>query len=104
MANGLLQAAGLNLALELDANSLDQETPKFAGRLNLKEFSPRSLMNSLALELPATADRNVLSQASVNARIQADTNSVSIRDLDIALDDSRPVSYTHLTLPTIYSV
>lgn len=89
MANGLLQAAGLNLALELNANSLDQETPKFAGRLNLKEFSPRSLMNSLALELPATADRNVLSQASVNARIQGDTNSVSIRDLDIALDDSR---------------
>lgn len=89
MANGLLQAAGLNLTLELDANSLDQETPKFAGRLNLKEFSPRSLMSALALELPATADRNVLSRASVNARIQGDTNSVSIRDLDIALDDSR---------------
>lgn len=89
MTNGLLQAAGLNLALELDANSQDQETPKFAGRLNLKEFSPRSLMSALALEAPATADRNVLSRASVNARIQGDTRSVSIRDLDIALDDSR---------------
>lgn len=89
LANGLIQAGGLNLAVDLDGNSLDQETPKFAGRIKLKEFSPRSLLNALAIEVPATADRNVLSKASLNARIQGDTGSISVRDLDVALDDSR---------------
>ena len=41
---------------------------------------------------------------AINADLKASNKEGAIRELVTTLVDSGPVSYTHLTLPTIYSV
>lgn len=89
LSNGLVQAAGLNLSLELDANGLDKQTPEFGGRINLKPFSPRALLGELGMEAPKTADNSALTKAHLNARLQGTGSQISVRDLDVLLDDSQ---------------
>ena len=48
-------------------------------------------------------DSNVLSDSIINDFIEHTENRI-LKELDLPVFRSYPVSYTHLTLPTIYSV
>ena len=86
-SEGMLQAAGVNLQTTVDGRDLDKDTPQFSGRISVSEFSPRSLLDALAISVP-TADTKVLSKASLSANFEATPKTAAVRDLKLKLDDS----------------
>lgn len=58
-------------------------------QLRVSEFSLRELMQKLAIDVPVTADPNVLSSVSFNARAAVGENDIRLTDLALDLDDSR---------------
>jgi AsmA protein len=73
--NGVLSGTGIPKA------------PKFSGHLTLAEVSPRELLPQLGVAVPITRDPNVLQKLSFEAALQATTDSVTLSDLSLQLDD-----------------
>ena len=86
-SEGMLQAAGVNVQTNIDGRDLDKDTPQFSGRISVSEFSPRSLLDALAISVP-TADTKVLSKANLTASVEATPKTAAVRDLKLKLDDS----------------
>jgi AsmA protein len=83
-----LQSGGLRLTGEINAKSLLGE-PSFAGRFTLNEFSPRDLLETMALPAPETADPAVLSRLAAEFEVAGDTNQVTLKPVVVALDDTQ---------------
>lgn len=58
------------------------------GDLALASFSPRELMAQLGIAVPATADANVLKNASFSGQLTASAKSAAIKALRVKLDDT----------------
>lgn len=67
-------------------------------QIRVDDFSPRSLMHLFAVEVPATADPNVLGRVSVVAKAYIRQNNISLTGVTIELDDT---TFTgSMTVPT----
>ncbi len=66
-------------------------------QLNVAEFSLRELMQKLEIDVPVTADPNVLSSVSFSAKATVGENDIRLTDMTLDLDDSKLTGM--LTLP-----
>ncbi len=82
-----LDAMDLKLDGQVDVSDLNTE-PKVTGSLKSEEFSPREVMNSLAIAVPPTADEGVLKKASLDLAFNATPASAAISELAMKLDDT----------------
>lgn len=83
----LLQLAGLSITGAVDGNGLNAD-PEFNGRLTVKQFNPRSVMQQLAIEPPVTQDKSALSSAGLDAQFDATTTSATLKQVLLTLDDT----------------
>lgn len=58
------------------------------GDLTLASFSPRTLMAQLGIAVPATADAQVLQNASLSGQLTASAKTAAIQTLRLKLDDT----------------
>lgn len=58
------------------------------GRLAIAQFSPKSLLKQLAIELPEMADKQAMSQAQVDMHFSASPSGASLDDLKVQLDQT----------------
>jgi len=56
--------------------------------IKVDEFSPRSVMTTLGIEAPPTADPSALSRVSLEALARARTNVIELSDMTLQLDDT----------------
>ncbi len=78
-------AAGVELA----ASARGDAGGRITGRLEIRPFDPRAVMDRLGLAAPATADPKALRRASLATGFTAGGGAWSLENLDLALDDSR---------------
>ncbi|EGJ51488.1 AsmA family protein [Desulfocurvibacter africanus] len=77
----------LDMTGSLQGESL-LEKPNLRGSLSVAEFSPRALMQALAMEIPKTADAAALKNASAKLNFQATQDSAAISNLEAKLDET----------------
>ena len=87
LANVTLQAAGLNITGNVDGSGLN-DTPSYNGRITVKEFDPRAVMQQLTIEPPATQASGALSSAGLDAQFDADNENIHLKQILATLDDS----------------
>ncbi len=78
--------------LELKGNVLAEQfldKPRYSGSLDVAPFNPRELLAQLGQAVPDTADPKALTKAAVNTDIAGSAESVSLKDLNLQLDDSQ---------------
>lgn len=62
--------------------------PQPAAAISIAAFSPRTLMQELAIEAPTTADPDVLGKLIVDAKAKVGANAITLSDLKLVLDDT----------------
>jgi AsmA protein len=82
-----IQLADLRLAGDMQAQQIIT-APRFAGTLKLEQFSPRQLAQQLKIVLPETADSAVLGSAAVDISYAGDTNSITLKTVQVNVDDT----------------
>ena len=87
ISNLKLQTLGTEIEAMISGKQII-DNPQFTGTLNIDQLNLRQLLNKLAIELPVTADPDVLQSVTMNAGFNATTESAEIRKLDIKLDDT----------------
>ncbi len=81
------QAFDVNGTATVEPFSYDGEiTPSAA--LHIDAFSPRSLMQALDIEAPATADPAALGRLVLDARVAVGSETITLNELDMTLDDT----------------
>ncbi|NKF24527.1 AsmA family protein [Solimonas marina] len=88
LQHGKLQAADLTLATNIKGSGLAGGKPHFQGPISVSAFSPRKLLETFGVKLN-TADPKALSEASMNAQLDATANSASLQNLLITLDQTK---------------
>ncbi|WCN07970.1 AsmA family protein [Marinomonas mediterranea] len=63
--------------------------PQFSLAANVTEFSPRELLNKLALPLPEMADETTLSALQLTLSLEGDANAVKVQPISIRLDETQ---------------
>lgn len=86
--DGRLQAAGITANLTLEGRGLGGDRPEFDGSLKTREFSPRAVADTLAIEIPEMNDRTVLRKARIETRFEANPQRARIPQLEAVLDDT----------------
>lgn len=77
----------LKIKGQIQASNL-KATPKLAGNLALSPFNPRSVMKSLNLALPATADPVALSKGALSFSLDGTPTKINLKNLKLTLDDT----------------
>ena len=72
---------------ELKADKLQSE-PTVSGTLTIAPFNLREFLDGLGQRLPAMAEGSTLGKAELITRLNATTNSLTLADLTLKLDDS----------------
>lgn len=80
--------AGADVSGSLEARDVLGE-PRARGQLSIPSFIPRELLAALGLELPATADPQVLTRGSLQSDFEGGLRQMSLTGLQLGLDDSR---------------
>jgi AsmA protein len=62
--------------------------PQPSATISIAAFSPRTLMQELAIEMPPTADPDVLDKLAVDAKAKVGANAIALSDLRLVLDDT----------------
>ncbi len=62
--------------------------PQPSATIGIAAFSPRTLMQELAIELPPTADPDVLDKLIVDAKAKVRANAIALSDLRLVIDDT----------------
>ena len=62
--------------------------PQPAATISIAAFSPRTLMQELAMEVPPTADPDVLGKLIVDAKAKVGANAIALSDLKLVLDET----------------
>lgn len=83
-----MQVAGLNLALDLKAESILEENPRFSGQLTADAVQLRNLLQSLGIEPPVTADPSTLSFFNAQLAFSGDANSLDMQNLKLSFDET----------------
>ncbi|MDX1517666.1 MAG: AsmA family protein [Woeseiaceae bacterium] len=78
----------LDIAANVDAFSY-ADTPQPVATIEIDAFSPRSLMQRLDIDVPATADPNALGKLILSAKAAVSPRNIRLTDIDIVLDDTK---------------
>lgn len=62
--------------------------PQPAAAISIAAFSPRTLMQELAIEVPPTADPDALDKLMVEAKAKVGAKAITLSDLRLVLDDT----------------
>ena len=62
--------------------------PQPSATISIAAFSPRTLMQELAIEAPPTADPDVLGKLIVDAKAKVGANAITLSDLKLVIDDT----------------
>jgi AsmA protein len=62
--------------------------PQPSATIGIAAFSPRTLMRELAIEVPPTADPDVLDKLIVDAKAKVGANAIMLSDLKLVIDDT----------------
>lgn len=65
------------------------DTPQPVATIQVDAFSPRSLMQRLDIEVPATADPNALGKLIFSAKAAVSPRNIRLTNIDIVLDDTK---------------
>ena len=87
LPSAVLEAAGLRATLALQGDALGQ-APVFTGNLEVAEFSPRTVLESLGQPPVTTSDPAVLGRAALRAGLRLADGEIVLEDLRAILDDS----------------
>ena len=82
-----LQLMSVDLEADVEPFSYAGD-PQPAATISIATFSPRTLMRELAIEVPPTADPDVLDKLSVGAKAKVGANAITLSDLRLVLDDT----------------
>jgi AsmA protein len=82
-----LQLMSVDLKAEVEPFSYAGD-PQPAATISIAAFSPRTLMRELAIEVPPTADTDVLGKLIVDAKAKVGANAITLSDLKLVLDDT----------------
>jgi AsmA protein len=83
-----LDTLGITVNGQTSIANLD-ENPAVSGHVSLADFSPRNVVSQLGIKLPETADKTALSKATMETDFSASLNGANVKNLAIALDDTR---------------
>ncbi len=84
----ILEVAGLESRVDINASNIQGDKPQVAGTLQLEAGSLREVMQTLALEIPVTADPEVLGKLKMETAFNGSTEAVELSDLNLIFDDS----------------
>jgi AsmA protein len=82
-----LQLMSVDLEADVEPFSYAGD-PQPAATISIAAFSPRTLMQELAIEAPPTADPDVLDKLTVDAKAKVGANAITLSDLRLVLDDT----------------
>ena len=82
-----LQLMSVDLEADVEPFSYAGD-PQPAATISIAAFSPRTLMQELAIEAPPTADPDVLDKLIVDAKAKVGANAITLADLRLVLDDT----------------
>ena len=82
-----LSANQLRALGELKLRDLDKAA-KLEGSLSLAQFNLREFLDGLGITLPPMRERSSLTRFELSSRLAGTTNSLSLSDLNLKLDDS----------------
>ena len=82
-----LQFMSFDLRADLEPFSYAGD-PHPSATINVAAFSPRTLMQELAIEVPPTADPDVLDKLAMDAKAKVGANAIALSDLRLVLDDT----------------
>jgi len=82
-----LQLMSVDLKADVEPFSYAGD-PQPAATISIAAFSPRTLMRELAIEVPPTADPDVLDKLVVDAKAKVGANAITLSDLRLVLDDT----------------
>lgn len=85
--NGRIEAAGMTITTQIRGEGLDGAQPRLSGPITVAPFSPRELLQRLAIPLD-TADPQALSTASLKAQYSGSFSAAALRDLTLKVDDT----------------
>lgn len=84
----VLNTSGLTLNAKATVTQF-METPDYQADIELPEFNPRTLIQTLKLKLPATSDEKVLTSAALKTNVKGNTEQVEVSGLLLSLDDTK---------------
>lgn len=82
-----LTALGVDITAEVEPFSYGG-SPNIETTLAIAPFSPKSLMQTLAVDVPPTADPDALERVAVDAKARIGDAGIELSDLTLVLDDS----------------
>ena len=86
---GKIQVSIVELRLEAEVEPFSYaDSPTPSATLSIAAFSPRSLMQTLNIEAPETADPAALGKLIVDAKAKVGENSIALSDLVLVLDET----------------
>ncbi|RLA19326.1 MAG: hypothetical protein DRQ62_12050, partial [Gammaproteobacteria bacterium] len=85
----------MHLTGELNASKIKTDL-QYTGALQIASFSPKKLMQQLAMSVPETADKQVLQKLAISFDLQGTIDSVALENLIITLDDTQINGYTRV--------
>ena len=103
VSNLTIKGLGLNVLSNINATQILGQ-PGFSGDLAVAEFNLRKLAQQLNQTLPETADKNALNKVALKTGFSGNTDSLSLKDLAIHLDETKlngNLSVAHFTQPDI---
>lgn len=84
----VLDSRLIHLTADINASELNTN-PQYNGTLKIAPFNPKELLQQLQMEVPETADQEVLQSFSMDLSIKGTDHSIVIDKLNIALDDTK---------------
>ena len=82
-----LQLMSVDLLADVEPFSYAGD-PQPSATIGIAAFSPRTLMQELAIEVPPTADPDVLDKLIVDAKAKVGANAIMLSDLKLVIDDT----------------
>ncbi|WP_067100924.1 AsmA family protein [Marinomonas atlantica] len=82
-----INTLGMDITGQVNAYQV-LSAPEFDAVLDMAEFSPKSVLSQLNIELPEMADDNVLEKASMSITAQGSMDSIKAQPISINVDDT----------------
>ncbi len=87
---GKMQVSLFDVDISADVEPFSYaDTPQPVATFEVEAFSPRSLMQRLDIEVPATADPNALGKLIVSAKAAVSPRNIRLTNIDLVLDDTK---------------
>ena len=86
----------IDLTGNLKATQLKTDL-QYTGAIQIAAFSPKALLQQLQIDVPETADKQVLQKLAINFDLQGTKDSVALDNLNLVLDDTQINGFIHIS-------